>query len=253
MKTPTSSTSETAGSGAGIWFAIAAIGVLVAILLIGKFGGFFDPEDLGRSLGQMVREFADGPFGVPVLILTFVVCAYIAMPQFILIGVAIFAFGPVWGALYAWIATLVSGVITYWTGRISGQAVLSRVAGRRLGAFAEFVDRNAFVASAVVRNITAGPFVFVNMVFGALRAGFVPYMAGMAAGILPKILVIAFAGEGILAMLDGNPVWAAIMAAAIVAILVGGWYYARSRRRKGENIALDGGEAVDSVPPAQHE
>ena len=235
------------GSRKSLWITLAFVVGLIGLLLVGKFGGFFEPEELGADLGVAIRDFADGPFGVPALILTFCVCAFIAVPQFVLIGVAVFAFGPGLGAVYAWIATMCSGSLVYGIGRVSGNSVLSRVSSRRLDRFSRFVGRNAFVASAVVRNIPAGPFLFVGMVFGALKARFVPYFAGMGIGIIPKIALVAFAGKGIRAAVEGNPVLAIVMGGAAVAVFIAGLSYVRHRRRKGENIALKADEPVDSA------
>ena len=247
---PSTSTTEPdtpTHSNVRLWIAIVIIALIVGLLVAGKFGGFFDPEDLGHQLGEAVRAFADGPWGVPVLIVTFCVCAYIAVPQFILIGVAVYAFGAVPGAVHSWTATMASGVLTYWVGRASGPAVLARISSRRLDRFRGFVERNAFVASAVVRNITAGPFVFVNSVFGALRVNFWAYMGGMGLGVLPKIALIALAGKGLRAALDGNEWLAAGMALIALLIFAGGWLYVRNRRKQGKNIALSGEEPVDSA------
>ncbi len=251
MQTPSPSPQPT--SKRSLWIALGATGILVGVLLAGKFGGFFDPEVLGAQLGREIRSFADGPLGLPALILTFCVCAFIAVPQFVLIGIAVFAFGPALGALYSWVATLCSGSLTYWIGRVSGNSTLARLSSRRLNAFRDFVTRNAFIASMVTRNAPMGPFLFVNMVFGALRAHFWPFFAGMAIGIIPKIAIVAFAGKGIRAAVEGNPVLAVAMVAAAVAVLVAGIWYVRRRRARGENLSLGSTTPVDSSQPAQHE
>lgn len=212
---------------------------LIVVLLIGKFGGIFDPVQLGDALGQYVRTFADGPFGLPVLIIAFCVSAFIAVPQFVLIGVAIYAFGPGLGSVYSWIATLVSGTMTYWIGVVSGQSMLVRLSSKRLDKFAAFVGRNAFAASGIVRIVPSGPFLVVNMAFGALRASFWGFLGGMALGVIPKIALVGFAGKGIRAAVEGNPVLAAVMILAAIAVFAGLFLYVRYRRRKGENIALN--------------
>lgn len=231
----------------GLWLGIGAIGLLAIVLIAGKFGGFFDPVELGDTLGRNIRAFADGPFGLPALILAFCVCAFIAVPQFVLIGVAIYAFGPGLGSVFSWVATLVSGSLTYGIGRVSGDSVLSRISSKRLEAFAAFIGRNAFIASAVVRNVPAGPFLFVNMAFGALKARYAMYLAGMAVGILPKIAVVGFAGKGIRAAVEGNPMLAILMGIAAVAVFVGGILYVRHRRRQGNIVSLNAENAVDSA------
>ena len=235
------------------WIGLGVLVAITAILVIGKFSGLFDPVAMGESLGRDLRTFADGPFGFPAIVLVFCVGAYLAAPQFILIGIAVVAFGPWLGSLYSWLATLISGTLTYGVGHWSGAAVLGRVSQGRMARFSAFVSRNAFLASAVVRNVTAGPFVFVNTIFGALRANFWAYLGGMAVGIVPKIALIAFAGKGIRAAFEGKETLAAVMAAAALAILGGTWWYVRQRRRKGENIALKGAEPVDIAAPGSHE
>ena len=143
------------------------------------------------------------------------------MPQFGLIGAAVVAFGPVNGALYSWIATLASGTVTFWLGRFSGQAAVARFSGDRAKRFTQFVSRNAFAASAIVRNVPTGPFLIVNMAFGAVRANFLGYLAGMAVGIIPKILLVTFAGQSLMAVMRGSPLIAAALALAAVAVLAG--------------------------------
>lgn len=226
------------GNRAKLWVALAAFAGVIAVLLIGKFGGFFDPEQLGAVLGQSIQSFAGGPFGVPALIIAFCVCAFIAVPQFVLIGVSVFAFGAAWGAVWAWIATLFSGALTFWIGRYSGEGALRRLAGGRVKRFTDFVARNAFAASAIVRNVPTGPFLVVNMVFGAIRANFIHYISGMAVGVIPKIALVAFGLQAIEAALQGNTMLAVGTAIAAVAVFLGGFFYVRQRRRKGENIAL---------------
>ena len=243
---PSHPTKPTA-SRKSLWAALIFIAVLVVLLLVGKFGGFFEPEVLGKGLGLAIREFADSPYGLPALILAFCCAAFIAVPQFVLIGVAVFAFGPGLGSVFAWIATMCSGSMLYGIGRFSGSSVLARISSRRLDRFTRFVGRNALLASVVVRNIPAGPFLFVNMVFGALKVRFVPYFAGMAVGIIPKIALIAFAGKGIRAAVEGNPVLAIGMGIAALAVFAGGFFYVRTRRGKGENIALSAPKSVDSA------
>lgn len=230
-----------------IWGAVGALALLVGVLVVGRFGGFFDPEVLGNALGAAIREFADGPFGVPALILAFCACAFIAVPQFVLIGVAVFAFDPVLGAVWSWVATLVSGSLTFWLGRYSGQGVLKRFSGARTAKLTDFIARNAFAASAIVRNVPTGPFLIVNMAFGAVRAKYLHYLTGMALGILPKILLVAFGLQAVQAALGGNLWLAGGTAIAAIGIFIAGRLYMQRRRKNEQNIALGGSDPVDTA------
>ena len=90
-----------------------------------------------------------------------------------------------------------------------------------------FVARNAFAASAIVRNAPTGPFLVVNMVFGAIGAKFAHYFGGMALGVIPKIALVAFGLQAIQSALEGN-LWAALAAAmAALAVFLGGFFIHR--------------------------
>jgi len=231
---PVSEADKPAKSRLGLWLTLAAMAFVLSLFLFGRYTDFINLE----ALQEAIRLFAEGPWGVPALILTFCACAFIGVPQFVLIGVAIYAFGPVWGAVWSWVATLCSGTVTFWLGRFFGETTLERLGEGRIKRFTRFVARNAFAASAIVRNAPAGPFLMVNMVFGAVRAKYLHYLGGMALGIIPKIAVVAFGMQASEAALGGN-VWLAIGAASVaLACFVGGLLYVRYRRRKGENIAL---------------
>ena len=131
---------------------LVALALVASLFLFGKYTEFLDVEALERAIG----EFAQGPWGVPALVLTFCGCAFIGVPQFLLIGIGVYAFGPMWGAIWSWVATLVSGTLTFWIGRYFGAATLNRLGKGRLKRFADFVARNAFAASAIVRNVPTG-------------------------------------------------------------------------------------------------
>lgn len=218
----------------GLWLAAGAIAVLLTVFLIGRYTGFLNIDALQRT----IATFAEGPWGVPALILTFCACAFIGVPQFLLIGIAVYAFGPFWGAIWSWIASLCSGTITFWIGRFFGAATVQRLGAGRIKRFAEFVAENAFVASIIVRNVPTGPFLMVNMIFGAIRANYLQFFAGLALGLIPKIAMVAFGLQAIQAALAGN-IWSALLAGlAAISVFLGGFFYVRHRRRKGENIAL---------------
>lgn len=204
--------------------------LVLALFAIGKSGALYDIS----SVREAMADVATGPWGLPALILVFIVAAFVGAPQFVLIGIAVFAFGPMLGFAYSWIATLVSGTVTFWTGRLVGENTVRRHGGNFANRMSAFIGRNAFAASAIVRNVPTGPFLLVNMIFGVSRAKFSHYLAGMAVGVLPKIALVAFAGTSIMSAFEGQP----LMAAGAALLAVGIWLalvlFARSRIRGNE-------------------
>ncbi len=218
----------------------AAMAVLVAVLFVaGKTSGAFGLAD---ETDRFLAGLRDGPWGLPATILLFCAGAYLAAPQFVLIGAVVLAFGPVEGFWFAWIATLVSGVLTFFTGRLAGADLLRRYGGQRANRLSRFIGRNDFLASLIVRNVPSAPFIVVNMAFGVSHASFPRFLAGMAIGIVPKTLLIALLGQSAAAALGGAPV----MAAALVLAVVGIWMTVALLARRAANPAAlrDSPEAV---------
>ena len=223
---------------------LALFAIVIAIFVAGKFGNFVDFDALQHAL----QSFADSPWGVPFLILVFCVSAFIGAPQFALIAGAVVAFGPLWGAIWSWVATLCSGSLTFWVGRFAGEATFKRYAGNTATRLSDFVGRNAFAASAIVRNVPTGPFIVVNMAFGVIGASYFAFFAGMALGIIPKIAVVAFAGQGLMEAVTGN-LWVAVGAAAAAgAVWIALMLFARGRMSTTRQLIPDEAElAVDSA------
>lgn len=226
---------------------LVGLGLLVLVLAVfgaGKAGLLPDAD----TITGWMQTLNHGPWGLIVVIAVFCVAAFIGVPQFALIAAAVAVFGPWYGAGYAWIANMISGAITFWIGRVAGEEAFRRYAGKRAQKLSRFVGRNAFAASAIVRNVPTGPFLIVNMAFGVSDAKFRDYWIGMAIGIIPKIALIAFAGRSLLAALQGNLGIAVLAAAAAIAAYAGGYFYFRRRAaRLGQNLAADPESPVDSA------
>lgn len=200
---------------------IATVIVLVILGRMGVFGGMADLPERLAALGS-------SPWGLPVVIGVFCLGAYIGAPQFGLVAGCVLAFGPWMGGAYAWGATLCSGTLTFWTGRVAGEQMVRRFAGRRIERISEMLGRNAFLASALIRNLPTAPFIVVNMVFGASHARFLPFFAGLGLGSVPKIALIAFLGQSVAAALAGS-IWLAAIMIVFVILL---WFFGRVFARR---------------------
>jgi uncharacterized membrane protein YdjX (TVP38/TMEM64 family) len=197
------------------WRALAmSLGMVLvagALLVVGRlYYGDQIEAFIDSTLGEAQRTH----IGLPVTILVFTLTAYVGAPQFVLILACVVAFGPEQGFWFAWIATVVSGAATYFTGRLAGAETRKRFGGATGGRFTRFMGKNAFMASLIVRLVPSAPFVVVNMAFGAARVNFWAFIGGLTVGVLPKTAILAFSGDAIMDALEGK-VGSAVLAGVI--------------------------------------
>ncbi len=197
---------------------LGLFGGVITIFLLGKTGVFGNFE----SVQTLLESLRGSPWGLPVVIAVFCLAAFLGIPQFGLIAATVVAFGPLQGLGHAWLATLVSGSVTFWTGRLAGEQTFRAYAGGGANRMSEFIGRNGFVASMLVRVVPTAPFVVVNMAFGVSHTKYLHFIAGLAIGIIPKTALVAFAGQSLFAVMKGSPLIALLagLGAAVAWILV---------------------------------
>ena len=172
---------------------------------------------------------AHGPWSLPASVGIFAILAFLGFPQFILIAAAIAVYGVWRGAAYSWVGTMVSALIGFWLGHAWGARVIDQIPGDKLRRFLALISRNGFIASLAVRLTPFAPFVIVNMAAGVSRIGLGDFVAGTALGIVPKILLTAFAGSAIVRGLGGGglaPILLLLLAVAvwiISGVMAGRW------------------------------
>ena len=218
------------------WRALGVtLGLFVVVALMLVVGRLF----FGDEITHFVRKWLGGAerahWGLPAAIAIFTLTAYVGAPQFVLITACVVAFGPEQGFWYSWIATVISGAVTYYTGKFGGANVAKRYSGATGGRFTHFMGKNGFLASCLVRFVPSAPFIVVNMAFGAAGVGFWAFIGGLALGVAPKTALIAFAGDGIMDALEGKLGSAALLGVVAVAVWFGIVYIVRRFVRKGDD------------------
>lgn len=198
-----------------IWVTLALFAMIGAIFLIGKtdFG-----HEVTHEFELWMAEYRDSPWGIFIVIAVFTLSAYIGAPQFVLIAACVVAFGPWLGFLYSWVATVVSGAVTFYTGRLIGAETFNRIGGGHLGRLSDYIGRNAFSASFIVRNVPSAPFIIVNMAFGVSKAPFTGFLLGLALGSIPKTALVAVFGDVFTRIVEGGD-WKGTLLIALIGLV----------------------------------
>jgi uncharacterized membrane protein YdjX (TVP38/TMEM64 family) len=220
--------------------------LLVSFVLFGGVGlvFLFGAQVLGFDGEATVEEWlgaASGPWALPAAVAAFAALAFIGVPQFVLIAAAVVAFGPMTGMVYSWIGTLASALVGFYVGRFAGARALQTFSGDGIRRFMEMIGRNGFMASVIVRLVPSAPFIVVNMAAGVTPMRVTHFALGTAIGIVPKIVLTAFAGNSIVQVMKGQGgvhlVGLAVLIAAWLGIgwLARGWLKSRERQGAQDN------------------
>lgn len=215
------------------------LAAVAAVFLLGKTSLGVQAE---HRLEAWLEGFQVGPIGLLATVAVFIVAAFLGVPQFILIAVCVVAFGPWYGFLFSWIATIVSAAVTYYLGRGPTARMAERYGGKVMARLKRFIGKNAFYASFIIRNVPSAPFIVVNMAFGATRSNVWAFLAGCALGVLPKTALVAFFGGAVFSAVSGDGVWHSLILAGLavlwLALMLGVREWIR-RRRAGREADIE--------------
>jgi len=208
-------------------FTIVISSILLALLISGLLGETINFENLQSLLGSM-RESHTAIF---IVIIIFVAASFVGAPQWALITACVVGFGPLLGAIYAWVATLCSASVNFGLARVLGQKRLSRFTSPRMNGIIQRVEQNGVLWSFVVRLVPTGPFILVNFAAGVSTIRWMSFLLGTALGIVPKIIVVALFAKGIFTGLDGRLLSLGFIGLAIIAMVTTFWFQKRLKNR----------------------
>jgi phospholipase D1/2 len=214
---------ETKRSRTGWIVAVAFIGGLVVLAAAWRFtplARLADPAIVVHYRDQ-VRDLPLAPLVVAV---AFMISGFFAAPATLMIGATMLLFGPVVGALYAWLGMLANGSLIFAVTRRSARDVVERWLAKRAGGRADLFSRglaeHGFVAVLLMRLLPV-PYTLQNVAVGTSRIGWVDFLGGTALGVLPVIAVMAGVTTEFDAWLD-DPAGSrlALLTVAVVAAFV---------------------------------
>ena len=147
-----------------------------------------------QTILEWQRSVKNDPAAAFLVIGGYVVSSLLFFPITIVNLATVFAFGPVWGNLYAFAGWLLSASAGYFIGRFIGRDRLHKLAGDKLGRLIDRAERHGFWTVLAMRIVPVGPFTLVNLFIGASGIRFRDFFLASAVGRLPGILTLTLFG-----------------------------------------------------------
>lgn len=113
------------------------------------------------------------------------------VPGSALIGVAVALFGPYWGFLHFWTASLIAAGISFLISRTLGRDFAALMVGGKLAKYDDLIERNGFTAVLYLRLMCV-PCALVNYGMGLTKVRFPDFLLGTALGGAVNVFVLAF-------------------------------------------------------------
>jgi uncharacterized membrane protein YdjX (TVP38/TMEM64 family) len=105
--------------------------------------------------------------------------------------------------MYAMIAAISGGTVSFLLGGYFGHASLRRLAGGRINAISERLARRGVLSVVIIRMLPIAPYAVVNLVAGTTHIRLWQFLVGSLIGMLPGGLVISVFADSLIAWLDG--------------------------------------------------
>lgn len=144
-----------------------------------------------RVLLALLQRFGDHGAAPWVLLAGFVVGGLLALPVTVMVVLAVAAFGPVLGFVYALGGATLAAGMNFAIGRLLGHRQVAELTGSRLQAVSLKLREGGVLAIVAARMMPVTHFTIVSLVAGASHIRTRDFLLGTVLGIAPAIAAIA--------------------------------------------------------------
>ena len=163
--------------------------ILLGLPLLWRWSPLADRFNLQTIFAwqESMRNDAAAPFYVAA---AYLIGSLFFFPITILNLATLFAFGSLWGNIYAFGGWLLSSAEGYGIGRLIGKDLLHKLAGRRLAPLVDRMEQHGFLSVLAMRVLPVGPFTLVNLFSGSCGIRFRDFLLATVVGRLPGIVIL---------------------------------------------------------------
>jgi len=133
----------------------------------------------------------------PVILISIMIARVVVfvVPNIFLMLLAIIMYGPVWGAVIAFLGTFASSSVGYMIGRYLGPVIINKILSKKTQRKATDFIRNYGVPAIAITRPSSLFNDSLGIVAGALQMSYYKYISATLVGILPLIVLLAVYGR----------------------------------------------------------
>jgi uncharacterized membrane protein YdjX (TVP38/TMEM64 family) len=181
--------------------ALVPLAIVLALFLAWRYTPLADLVTAAHVV-EWSRAAGRAPGSPVLLILAYIVAAFVMFPRPVLTLLSIIAYGPWIGFGVSIAGIMASAVAVYYAGRALPKEKLHALGGAKLERTTRTLRKHGVLAAFAVSIVPVGPFPIVGMTAGAAKIGVWKFLAGVTLGMLPGTLATTLFADQILAALD---------------------------------------------------
>jgi uncharacterized membrane protein YdjX (TVP38/TMEM64 family) len=141
-----------------------------------------------------------------------------------------YAFGALMGTVWGVLGTTLGCAFVFGWARVAGRGYVLKKHGRRIERLNNFIERNPFSMTLVIRCLPVGNNLLTNLAAGVSNIPAATFIGGSFIGYIPQTLIFALLGSGVRV----DPVWRTTISGLLFAVstLLGWMLYRRYRVEK---------------------
>ena len=206
---------------------LKGLGILALLVLFGFFIRFMNIDAVFNEVWVDTDIKGNGITGEIIFVFLCGMAMAIGLPRQIAAFLGGYAFGFVWGASLALLATIIGCVATFSFARLFGQGFFKIRLKKRLKSLDQFLSENPFTMTLLIRFLPAGSNLLTSLTAGLSSVSGFSFLAGSAIGFIPQTAIFALAGSGV--TVDHFYSLALSVILFIISALLGFYLYRRFR------------------------
>jgi len=177
--------------------------VLRGLILIGSllaFGYLLEVTEFGTAINEAWIDSevrGNGVAGELLFVAAGALFIAVGLPRQIFSFLGGYAFGFVLGGALALLSSVAACVAAFYYARLMGRGAVKARFSRRIKKFDNFLHRNPFSMTLLIRLLPAGSNLVTNLLAGVSSVPGLAFFAGSALGYIPQTAVFALIGSGI--------------------------------------------------------
>jgi phospholipase D1/2 len=218
---------EPTGAALRIKAWVASLLVLILLALAWHYTPLGDWLDI-NTITQTIEVLKKTMFAPILIVAVFTVAALMMVPVTLLIIASVIVFGPLVGAGYALLGSVLSSLSGYFIGSLLGRDAIMGLTHGKVKRISQRLATRGVFTIVVLRIVPVAPFTIINLVAGASHIGLRDFFWGTSLGITPGIITIALLTDRARAtLIDPEPATIVMLIALAIIVVLASYYLSR--------------------------